>query len=230
VPSNARSDRYDPLPGLTEIPGFLYRKLSPRGRRIASVTGALLLIGLAVGLYFGIPAITETKQERAAAERRADAQREAQLVAQLKAEQRLVEGRGTPSRGLADGAELAARQALAADLAAAVRTDAAARVQSGEFTHSIKRVECERYPRGARGEDPATDLGSPTGRYSCLAVTADAPKTQLSNSSAIGYPYRALVNFPSGKYTFCKFSGRPGEMAFERKVRAPVPRACGGGT
>jgi hypothetical protein len=229
VPPDASSDRYDPLPGLTEIPGFLYRKLSPRGRRIAAVTGALLLIGLAVGLYFGIPAITESKQERAAAERRADAQREAQLVAQLKAEQRLIEGRGTPSRGLGDGAEIAARKALAADLAAAVHKDADARVRSGEFTHSVNRVECERYPRGAHGEDPATELASSTGRYSCLAVTVDAPKTDLSNASSIGYPYRALVNFPSGKYTFCKFSGRPGEMAFARNVRAPVPRACGGG-
>jgi hypothetical protein len=229
VPPNASSDRYDPLPPFAEIPAWLYRKLSPRGRRYALVIGALLLAGLAIGLYFVIPAITETKAERAAAERRSDAKREAQLVAQLKAEQRLVAGRGTPARGLKDGAELAARQALAADLAAAVRQDANGRVRSGEFTHSIKRVECERYPRGARGEDPAVDLASATGRYSCLAVTADAPRTQLNNPSAIGYPYRALVDFPSGKYTFCKFSGRPGEMALLRTIRAPVPRACGGG-
>jgi hypothetical protein len=230
VPPNASSDRYDPLPGFTEIPLWLYRKLSQRGRRFALAIGALLLAGLAVALYFGIPAITETKQERAAAERRADARREAQLVAQLKAEQRLIEGRGTPSRGLQDGAEITARRALATDLAAAIDKDAAGRVQSGEFTHTVKRVECERYPRGANGEDPATELATATGRYSCLAVTVDAPKTQLSNASSIGYPYRALVDFPSGKYTFCKFSGRPGEMAFLRKLRAPVPRACGGGS
>jgi len=151
-------------------------------------------------------------------------------VAQLKAEQRLISGRGAPSRGLRDGAELTARKALAGDLAAAIQTDANARVRSGEFTHSVKRIECERYPRGAHGEDPATDLSSATGRYSCLAITVDAPRTQLSDPSSIGYPYRALVNFPSGKYTFCKFSGRPGELAFDRKVKAPVPRACGGGS
>jgi len=230
VPPNASSDRYDPLPGFAEIPMWLYRKLSRRGRRFTLAIGALLLAGLAVTLYFAIPAITESKQERAAAERRADAQREAQLVAQLKAEQRLIEGRGTPSRGLHDGAEITARRALATDLAAAIDKDAVTRVQSGEFTHSVKRVECERYPRGANGEDPATNLASATGRYSCLAVTVDSPKTQLSNASAIGYPYRARVDFPSGKYTFCKFSGRPGEMALLRTIRAPVPRACGGGS
>jgi hypothetical protein len=230
VTPNGRSDRYDPLPGLTEIPAFLIRKLSPRGRRIAAVVGALLLAGLAVALYFGIPAITETKQERAAAERRADAQREASLVAQLKAEQRLRQGRGTPARGLEGDAAIAARQALAADLAGAVRQDADGRVQTGEFTHSILRVECERFPRGAHGEDPATDLSSPTGRYSCLAVTADAPKTDRTDSSSIGYPYRARVDFPTGKYTFCKFSGRPGEGSLTRDIRVHVPRACGGGT
>jgi hypothetical protein len=229
VPENARGDRYEPLPGLTELPGYFLRKLSPRGRRLAAVIGALLLIGVAVGLYFIIPAITESKEERAAAEQRAADRREASLVAQLKAEQRLVEGRGTPSRGLEGEAQITARKALAADLAAAVHKDANARVRTGEFTHSIRRVECERYPRGAHGEDPATDLSSPTGRYPCLAITIDAPRTELNNPSSIGYPYRALVDFPSGKYTFCKFSGRPGELAFDRRVKAPVPRACGGG-
>jgi hypothetical protein len=230
VPENARGDRYEPLPGLTELPGYFLRKLSPRGRRTAAVVGALTLVAVAVGLYFIIPAITESKEERAAAEQRAVAHREAQLVARLKAEQRLVEGRGTPSRGLDGDAEITARKALAAELAAGVHKDANARVRSGEFGHAVKRVECERYPRGARGEDPATDLSSATGRYSCLAITVDAPRTELNNPSSIGYPYRALVDFPSGKYTFCKFSGRPGELAFDRTIKAPVPRACGGGS
>ena len=58
----APSDRYDPLPGLTEIPAWLIRKLSPRGRKIAGIVAALVLIGAAVALYFAIPAITDTKQ------------------------------------------------------------------------------------------------------------------------------------------------------------------------
>jgi hypothetical protein len=229
VPSNAGSDRYDPLPGLTELPGFLIRKLSPRGRRAAAIICALLLVGLAVGLYFGIPAITETKQERAAAERRVAAEHEAQLVARLRSEQRLVDGQGTAAKGLEGDAAITSRKLLEGDLVGAVTRDADKRVQSGEFTHPIRRVECERYPRGAHGEDPATDLSSNTGRYSCLAVTADSPHTALSNASAIGYPYRALVDFPTGKYTFCKFSGRPGEGSLTREVRVRVPHACGGG-
>jgi hypothetical protein len=222
------NDRYDPLPGLTEIPAFLIRKLSPRGRRIAAVVGAAMVVIVAVALVISIPKITETKADRAAAERAAAAEREADLVAELKAEQRLREGSGTPARGL-DGAEaIEARRTLAAQLAASVKADARERVRTGEFAHAVKRVECERYPRGARGEDPATDLSSPTGRYSCLAVTADTPRTTENNPSSIGYPYRAAADFPSGHFTYCKVSGRPGEGSLSRKVLVRVPKACGG--
>jgi len=228
VSQDAGSDRYEPLPGLTEIPAFLIRKLSPRGRRILAIVAAMAAVGIAVGLYFAIPAITETKQERASAEARAAQQREAALVAKLRAEQRLVDGRGTPSRGLTGDAAITARHALVTDLAAAVKTDAQARARSGEFAHAVRRVECVRFPRGAHGEDPATELGNPTGRYSCLAITADAPRIETNQASSFGYPYRARVDFPAGKYTFCKISGRPGEQAVPGKIRAPVPVACGG--
>lgn len=227
---NARSDRYDPLPGLTEIPAFLIRKLSPRGRRIAAVLAAVLLVVVAVVLVISVPKITQTKEERAAADRRSAQQREAALVAELRAEQRLRQGVGTPSRGLEGDAAIAARLQLAADLTAAVKADAAARVRSGELTHTVRRVECERYPRGARGEDPASDLANPIGRYSCLAITADAPKTERNNPSSIGYPYRARVDFPSGRFTYCKVSGRPGEGSLTREFPVRVPAACGGAT
>jgi len=228
VSRDTRSDRYDPLPGFAELPGYLLGKLSPRGRRRAALIAALSLAALAVALYFIVPAITETKAERAAAERRAAQIQEARLVAQLRAEQRLRAGQGTPARGLEGAAAVSARQALAADLAGAVRRDAQARVRSGEFAHRILRVECERYPRGAHGEDPATDLASPIGRYSCLAVTADTPPTARNNASSLGYPYRARADFPSGKFAFCKISGRPGEGSLTREFPVRVPVACGG--
>jgi hypothetical protein len=221
-------DRYDPLPGLTEIPAFLVRKLSRRGRRTFWILAAIVAVGVAAGLYFVIPAITETKQERAAAEQRAARERETALVARLKAEQRLIEGRGTPAQGLEGDEAIAARRALASDLAAAVQADARHRVQTGELNRSIDRVECERFPRGAHGEDPATDLTNPVGRYACLAVTADTPATETARASSTGYPYRARVYFPSGKYTFCKISGRPGEGSLTRESPVQVPVACGG--
>ncbi len=228
MPPNARSDRYEPLPGVTEIPAFLYRKLSPRGRRGAQVAGVLLLVALVAGVVFGLPAITTSKAERAAAEQRAADKRAAERLAQLQAQVRLRRGRGTPARGLDGAAALTARHALASDVAAAVQQDAVARLRTGEFTGSIKRVECERFPRAADGTDPADDLGSATGRYSCLAITADAPRTATNEASSIGYPYRALVHFTTGRFAYCKVSGRPGEGSFVHEFRLHVPAACGG--
>jgi hypothetical protein len=228
VPQSARQDRYEPLPGLLQIPGFLVRKLSPRGRRIAAAIGGLLLVGAVAALIVAVPAITDSKEDRAAAEQRADAERRADRAAALQAELRLVHGRGTPAEGLEGPAALAARRALAGDLAAAVERDAAARVKAGELENPILSAECERFPRGARGEDPAADLSRATGRYACLAVTAEVPASRHNEASRVGYPYRALVDFPAGEFTYCKVSGKPGEGSLTREFPVRVPRACGG--
>ena len=228
VTPSARPDRYEPLPGVLEIPGFLVRKIPPRARRPVAFAATILLAAAAVAVVLAIPAITESKDERAAAEQRADRERRAQRAVELAAEQRIVRGRGTAAQGLSGLAAVDARQALAGDLAAAVEDDALVRVRAGEFTQTVDRVECERYPRGARGEDPATDLANATGRYSCLAITADAPRTETSQPSSIGYPYRALVQFESGGFSFCKISGKPGEGALTREFPVRVPPACGG--
>jgi hypothetical protein len=228
VTPSARSDRYEPLPGLLEIPGFLIRKIPPRARRPAAAAAAILLAAAAVALVLSIPAITETKSERATAEQQAAAEREAQRTAELRAEQRVRSGGGPAARGLTGAAALQAREALAADLAAAVQDDALARARSGEFTQSVLRVECERFPRGVGVPDPAADLSKATGRYSCLAVTADAPPSEVNEGSSIGYPYRALVSFETGRFSYCKISGRPGEGALTREFPVRVPVACGG--
>jgi hypothetical protein len=228
VPPSARPDRYEPLPGLTQLPGHFLRKLGPRGRRAVAIGAAVFAVVAAVAIALAYPAITDNKRDRAAADQRAEQQRHSQQVAELKAEQRLLEGRGTAARGLEGGAAIDARKALAADLAIAVERDAAARVKAGELDRPVLGAQCERYPRGARGENPATDLSSATGRYSCLAITTEVQRSQLNEGSGIGYPYRALVNFPAGTFTYCKVSGRPGEGSLTRENPVNVPRGCGG--
>jgi hypothetical protein len=230
VNTSSSPDRYDPLPGLLEIPGFLVRKIPPRARKPAAFAAGILLIGVAVALVLSIPAITESKDERATTEAQRERERVQQRAAELQAELRLLEGRGEGARGLAGSEAVAVRQALVSDLDAAVLADAQSRVQAGEFTQSVNRVECERYPRGARGEDPALDLSSATGRYSCLAITADAPKIETNEASSLGYPYRALLHFGSGRFAYCKISGRPGEGSLTREFPVRVPEACGGDT
>jgi hypothetical protein len=228
--NTSSQDRYDPLPGLLEIPGFLVRKIPPRARKPAAFAAGILLIAVAVALVLSIPAITESKDERAATEAQQERERVKQRAAELQAELRLLEGRGEGARGLTGAEAITVRQALEGDLDAAVLADAQSRVQAGEFTQSVDRVECERYPRGARGEDPAFDLSSATGRYSCLAITADAPRIETNEASSLGYPYRALLHFDTGRFAFCKISGRPGEGSLTREFPVRVPEACGGET
>ena len=224
----AGTDRYEPLPGLLQIPGHFWRRLSPRGRLTAKIAAGVILVAGAVGLVLAIPAIDDSKRERSAAEQQAAEQRRADRTAALRAEQRILRGTGTPARGLEGANALAARRALAGELLLAVEQDAKARAGAGELSGTIQDVDCERYPRGARNEDPAAALGSATGRYACLAVTATVPRTEFNESSRIGYPYRALVNFPSGTFAYCKVSGRPGEGSIARSPVVRVPRACGG--
>jgi hypothetical protein len=226
---SAPGDRYEPLPGLLQLPAHFVRKLSPRARRVAAVGAGALVAAVAVGLVIAVPQIDRSKDDRAAAAQRAEERRQAQRTAELQAELRLLRGRGTPARGLEGAAALSARRALAADLAVAVERDARARVRSGELERRVLGAECERFPRGVRRQDPAADLSNPSGRYACLAVTAEAPGTELSVPSSIGYPYRALVDFPSGRFTYCKVSGKAGEGGYASEFPVSVPRACGGG-
>jgi hypothetical protein len=221
---SAQPDRYEPLPPLLEIPGHLVRKMSPRARRIAIA----LLLAFAVALAVGIPLLIAAKQRDNAAADRAAARAKAARIAALQAEVRLIDGSGTAARGLTGAKALTARHALVQDLAGAVSTDAARRAASGEFAHAATRVECSRFPPGARGEDPAADLGARRGRYACLAITAEFPHSSATTGGALGYPYRAMLDFRSGHFTFCKISGRPGEMLINRSIHVAVPPACGG--
>jgi hypothetical protein len=216
-------DRYEPLPSFVQLPAHFWRKLGPHGRRVAGAAAGLALAAFAAFLVVGLPAINDRRAERQAAERRAAAQERAQRLAQLRAEVRLRRGHGAPATTVAE------RHALVGALAAAVTADARERARSGELDQDARRAECERFPRSPTGEDPADDRGVRRGRYSCLAVTTDIAATAGSGPGVVGYPYRALVHFPSGRFTYCKISGRPGEFSLQRELLVVVPRPCGGG-
>jgi hypothetical protein len=226
--TSGSQDRYEPLPGLLQIPGFLVRKIPPRARKPAAFAAALLGVGVAVALVLSIPAITESKDERAAAEAQAQRERKAQRAAELQAQARVREGSGPAAAGLTGASAVDARLALVDDLSAAILDDARNRKRSGELTQSVERVECERFPRRVGSHDPARDPSQRTGRYACLAVTADAPRTEQQNPSSVGYPYRALVTFDAGRFAFCRVAGKPGEGGLDREILLRVPPACGG--
>lgn len=196
VVAPAPPDRYEPLPGLVELPAWLWRRVGTRAR-----VGVLIALALAVaGTVVLIPALSDSRRERAASDERQRAALQDRRIRALRAEQR-------PRYGRSDAA---APAAALDDLAAAIGADARRRVHAGSLDGPIRRVECEPFPRGA---DPAG------GRFACLAVTADF------KGGSFGHPYRAMIDFGTGRYAFCKISGRTDPTPHPQVT---TPRACGG--
>jgi type II secretory pathway pseudopilin PulG len=213
------NDRYEPLPGLLQLPGFVWRRL-PLAARIAVAVAALAAVVLAIVLR---PVIQQSRKEHARAEAA-----ELARIRQAELERTRREQRPRFARGTAAGADLEARRQLLASAEASIRTDANTRAAAGEFNGPILRVQCEGYPPAA-GRLPADAVPSKrTGRYGCLAVTSDIPATSGNRSGVVGHPYRVLINFQNGRYAFCKIRGRPGELAVRAGPSVPVPRVCGG--
>jgi hypothetical protein len=205
TPPAQPADRYEPLPGLLGLPGFLLRKLSPRGRRIV-LGGIVLLVAatVAAAIVYG-PRIAESNRERAAEQRRAEQRAFAAELARRKAEQR-------PRTGtIASGGAIAGVEA-------AITADAKARLASGELETRVKRTDCEPV-----GHDAAQRV-----LLSCTAVTSDVAGSETSRGVLIGYPYRGAVAPATGRFAICKTSGRPGEGSYTHKLEIPLPKACGG--
>jgi hypothetical protein len=82
-PDRTQPDRYEPLPGLVELPRWLWRKMGRRSR-IAVVAALLGAVVLAVALA---PGIQESKLKRLLSEQREQAEHRAQLIRKFEAEQ-----------------------------------------------------------------------------------------------------------------------------------------------
>jgi len=199
------ADRYDPLPGLLGLPGFLLRKLSPRGRKLTLAALAVLCVaGVATAIVLGRQ-IAESNRERSAEQRQAEQRAMTAEIARLRAEQR--PRTGTVSAGGAiPGVE------------AAITADALARLAAGELHTKVRRTDCHPV-----GHDAAERV-----LLACTAITSDVAGSETSRGVLIGYPYRGAVAPATGRYAICKTSGRPGEGSLTRRVEIPLPKACGG--
>ena len=227
--SRADDDRYEPLPGLLGIPGFLYRKLSGRGRHLAVLLGGLAIAGVAVFVLVAWPAIQDAKDERDARRQREVAERRAERIAEQRAEQTVMRERtALPGLRASEDERVSARHRLLGLLASSVEEDARARVETGALEKEIRDVECEPFPRTEDRTDPADDPDARFGRYECVAVTAVIERSEVSSGGVIGYPFRARVDFDSGSYAWCKISGHPGEGGFTYQREVGVPIECGG--
>lgn len=216
-------DRYEPLPGIVELPRWLWARM---GRRLRIVAGLALVAAVAAGIPLAA-GLRESSRERAASERAERAELRERQIEALREEQRPRFGRAdAPAPAGAPRQErLDARRELIGELSAAILADARLRVRRRALDGPIRRTECEPFPRRVDGAAPEEDLRRERGRYFCLAVTADFESGEGGIGGAIGHPYRALVDFDSGRYAFCKIAGRP-EPTPDPAVE--TPRACGG--
>jgi hypothetical protein len=213
------NDRYEPLPGLPQLPAYVWRRL-PRGAKLAVAAAAVAAVALAVLLA---PGIQRGKEERTRAEAAESARIQLLELQRTRREQRPRIARGAPA-----GADLEARAALVASASASIRADASERAAAGEFNGPIMRVECRPYPPEVDAV-PADRVASKRfGRYACLAVTSEIPATSGNRSGVLGHPYRTRIDFRTGRYGFCKIRGRPGELAVKSQPSVPLAPVCGG--
>jgi hypothetical protein len=212
-------DRYEPLPGLLELPRFVWRRL-PRPARVALGVTALGAVVLVIVLW---PSIQDSRQEHARKEAAELARIRQVELERTRREQRPRFARGTPA-----GEDVTARRQLLVSAETSIRTDANRRAAAGEFHGPILRVECAGYPPTTGQPSPDAVPSRRMGRYGCIAVTSDIPATSGNRSGVVGQPYRMQIDFRSGRYAFCKVRGRPGELAVRAATPVPVPPVCGG--
>ena len=161
------------------------------------------------------------------AEQRARAEVRERREARLRSEQlpRFGRSRSVAPAGAGPRQILAKRAALLDELSPAVVSDARARVRHGKLDGLILGVKCEPPSRTVEASGAERDLSRRRGRYYCVAVTSELERSEASAGVTLGHPYRALVDFESGRYAYRKVAGRPDAPA---DPGVTTPRACGG--
>jgi hypothetical protein len=217
---NRKPDRYEPLPGIIDLPGWIWRRMPP----VAKVGVVLAFVALiAVALVIG-PDIRQSKSERERAEQQERQRARAAREARIRREQRPRFVDGPPAT-----AGVAARRRLLDAASASVLADARRRVAAGQLRGPIRRIDCEPFPRNVADIGAEDSTEQRFGRYACLAVTAEFTETESTSGGLLGHPYRVRIDFDTGRYAFCKIAGRPAEGQLKRRLGVTVPPVCGGG-
>jgi hypothetical protein len=188
-----------------EIPPVPWRKLA-----VAGAIAVLVCGGAAAAI---VPAIDRGKERRAAKER-------AQTAAINAAERRRIIHEQIPRHARAP--ELRpSRTALLARVQRDISRDAAARVRAGELKGPVGGTSC----RPATDPRPRPDQGV----FDCLTVVRQVIPSGASGAGAIGYPFRAVVDWRTFAYTWCKTNPVPAELEVpDPRTLVELPPACRG--
>jgi hypothetical protein len=181
-------EHHEPLPGVTEMPRWVWRKAGRAGR----VGIVVLFAGLCALAVVLAPKIAGTKRDNARTAAREDRLARARATVRIRADQRLRTAR-TPQRGLA---------ATTTALDAHILRDFRRRQAAGTLAPPrVREVRCDPLP-----EDPGLKAG--LARLKCLAVTSSTPGVV-----AIGYEVVGAVRPASGRLYWCKTNPEAGEKA-----------------
>jgi hypothetical protein len=197
-----------------EIPPVPWRKLA-----IGTGIGAVVLT---IALIIMVPRIDSGKGSRAAVDR-ADTQRlQAANRARVTHEQRAQYARDTslkPPTGASAAQQAAARTALIAKVQDSVMADARTRAAAGELRKVEGPTTCT--------PTPGTKAGGTVGAYDCFTITTHIKKSGRDVPGTIGYPFRAVVNFGTFSYAWCKVEQLPGERLIpDPRTIVQLPKAC----
>jgi hypothetical protein len=189
-------DRYEPLPGLLQLPGFLLRKVSRR-TRVALFVG--LLASVAVAVTVVVPAVQHSKR---VAERQ---ERIAHRALVLQARRRVTEDQ-RPRR-----ARATSRAGAVGELQRAITRDARER-----FRRSVLPGPPVRTTR-CRPASAAKPSGGRAARrlFTCLALT----------SATIGFEFVAVVDDRRHRLVWCK-TNPPGATDVEPLATVPLAPVC----
>ena len=190
-------------------------------RKVAFLTGiGALVVGIA--LVVMIPRINDSKAERA----RADAAEQARLRAANR--ERVIKlqqprtGRFASLKPASDAspAEVAtARAQLVTSVQSAITADAQKRAATGEISKVQGPTTCS----PAAG---SPDSG-PIGVFDCYTVVRKVPKVKTNVAGSIGYPFRAVLDYKTFTYAFCRTEQFPGEQLIpDPRTVVQLPAAC----
>jgi hypothetical protein len=194
-------------------------EIPPIPRRWAAALAAGVLVVVALVLLVVMPAIDSDKQ--------ADADRRAKAAAAAKLRRDAVARRDqVPRTGgdpeLAPASTREDRRRLVADVEAAITADANARFAARTVSSRTRSTDCEPYLGGTPADE---DLARTTGAYDCTALIREI-KGQ-GNAGRLGYPFRAIVDFPAASWVFCKVNPIPSEQSLpDPRTIVPLPDAC----
>ena len=211
MPSLEKQQRRASIPEI--VGAWLHIWTPPRDVRVPPVPWRGLAIGaVAVALITGaalaimIPRIDETKAANA---ERARAEKARVLAAHRARVIRNQRPRTGAAAALAPGADStpeereAARASLLDRVEADIFADAKARSARGELRPVIGPTTCERAV--------ATPASGPLGVFDCFVVTTRIEATERNLPGALGYPFRAVLDYSDFSYRWCKVEQIPGE-------------------